>query len=608
MMRLFTVPSYRLTVGSPTALQRSEVLCDKENLLRKCDESAYSIIPSKMSISIDDSERRRSIESTEMSYQQLSIDDDLFTAEVYKRNYRSTLIRQLLQEKRQVRAESPQSSYKISVANSDQSDYDLDSIHRRESSVYEECLENQKIARSEPQDNEPPSPTEIGSPSVPSKECQSLEPGLEKTMAEGQIYRHAHEKAKISWCDYQRSKSFESLAKSGETTQATFLLLSACYGEFDNISEVDLLLQKGANSNSRMSWGTGQTALHIAIRYQQPDVAEILIRYGADVNACDQVGSTPLHEAVRNKDPDMAFRLLQAGARVGCKNNSGQQAIHFAASSAYLVDLLLDNGASADCLDDNMYQPLHYLSHAMRGNCCEAALIKKGGNVESRSRWGYTPLQMACLFNRFTILRVLLSWGASLNVGDDFVATPLALATYNRNPSMVDFLLLSGVDANLSCDVTGRTVSHLIAQNNVGPNACDAAHGSTIIHLLARHGADFNVRDFQGNTVLHHMASRFSAASTTTEARRAIDAFIIHGADFNARNLKGQSPMFLAAKHLNVHLIRHFRRKGAASLTDDEFELLRRYWKEKSAFASQHMRERAEKLLVSFEDIENGYL
>lgn len=57
-------------------------------LLRKTDESAYSIVPSRTSYRTKDRNSRTSVESTELIYRELNIDDDLFTSRVYKRNYR----------------------------------------------------------------------------------------------------------------------------------------------------------------------------------------------------------------------------------------------------------------------------------------------------------------------------------------------------------------------------------------------------------------------------------------------------------------------------------------------------------------------------------------
>lgn len=63
--------------------------------LRKSDESALSIIPSRLSSklpSLFSNGSHFSFESVELVYNPLSIDNDLFNANVYKRNYRNGLM------------------------------------------------------------------------------------------------------------------------------------------------------------------------------------------------------------------------------------------------------------------------------------------------------------------------------------------------------------------------------------------------------------------------------------------------------------------------------------------------------------------------------------
>lgn len=84
----------------PEATARKNLLAEGQRVFRKSDESAYSIVPSRAPDSIRDRFSRLSSMKSEKSlaYHELSIDDDLFTARVYKRNYRNTtVIRRLFQ-------------------------------------------------------------------------------------------------------------------------------------------------------------------------------------------------------------------------------------------------------------------------------------------------------------------------------------------------------------------------------------------------------------------------------------------------------------------------------------------------------------------------------
>lgn len=88
-----------LNSSSPTPKDRRKLIRKSETQFKRSDESAYSIVPSRMSsrfsLSTCQTGARESVKSEEdILYRRLSFEDDLFTAKVYKRNYRSaTLLR-----------------------------------------------------------------------------------------------------------------------------------------------------------------------------------------------------------------------------------------------------------------------------------------------------------------------------------------------------------------------------------------------------------------------------------------------------------------------------------------------------------------------------------
>src|SRR5437773_12522467 len=72
------------------------------------------------------------------------------------------------------------------------------------------------------------------------------------------------------------------------------------------------LLQRKVDVNAPQIDGT--TALHWAVRADDLETADLLIRAGANVSAANREGATPMQLATLNGNAVMIGRLIQAGA------------------------------------------------------------------------------------------------------------------------------------------------------------------------------------------------------------------------------------------------------------------------------------------------------
>jgi truncated hemoglobin YjbI len=96
---------------------------------------------------------------------------------------------------------------------------------------------------------------------------------------------------------------------------------------------VRALVQGGANVNA--SDGVKRcTALHMAARRGNVEVARALLDCGADVEARDSLGDTPLRRSVNCNKPDVALLLLTRGADKHSKGSKGLTPLSAARSSA----------------------------------------------------------------------------------------------------------------------------------------------------------------------------------------------------------------------------------------------------------------------------------
>lgn len=112
-----------------------------------------------------------------------------------------------------------------------------------------------------------------------------------------------------------------------------------------NAEIVRILLEAGANADATDSYN--QNHLQSAVCAQTPEVVELFIKHGADVNKQSKVSgrfSTPLINAVRYRNeesPEIIQILLQAGANPKVRDAAGKTALDYAKEKAYTTIIQL---------------------------------------------------------------------------------------------------------------------------------------------------------------------------------------------------------------------------------------------------------------------------
>ena len=274
-----------------------------------------------------------------------------------------------------------------------------------------------------------------------------------------------------------------------------------------------------------------------AAMHRDREAVRSLLDRKSDVNTPQADGATALHWAARWDDLEMAGMLIRAGANARAANRDGATPLFLATEngSAAMSGLLLQAGADPNA-------PI--LSH------------------------GETPLMMAARSGSLEAVKMLLDRGAKVNVQEDLRGTTaLMWAAEQGHAPVVRLLIERGADVNLTSKVLtpigrrglGYANSNVIfgATGRAAPKARTIG-GLTALLFAAREGAFECVRAL----VAAHADVSQPAVDGSTPLLVAVQngfysiaGFLMdHGADPNRANDKGWTPLYLAVKNRNQEI------------------------------------------------------
>ncbi len=131
-------------------------------------------------------------------------------------------------------------------------------------------------------------------------------------------------------------------------------------GDYDG---VEALLLDGADPDMTYQPAEGNAPILCAAINGDKEMVELLLEYGADINAEDTKGETALFFAATDTEStEMLEFLIENGADVNHLSHSGVTATHIAAASSNLdsVKLLKKSGAKMDAVTASGYSIIYY--------------------------------------------------------------------------------------------------------------------------------------------------------------------------------------------------------------------------------------------------------
>lgn len=162
----------------------------------------------------------------------------------------------------------------------------------------------------------------------------------------------------------------------------------------------------------------GKTALLLAIEYEKLRMIDELLEAGADPNAISPGGLRPLHLISSFKKTNIALFLIKKGALVN-------EHAHTRFKNT----------------------PLHYAVSDQNISLVKI-LIKYGADVDLKNYRGWTALHWAALRDNASLIKLLYEAKANVDVQDKNGYTPLHLAALHASKNAVRVLLELGANAN----------------------------------------------------------------------------------------------------------------------------------------------------------------
>ncbi|KAI8773698.1 poly [ADP-ribose] polymerase tankyrase-like [Biomphalaria glabrata] len=356
---------------------------------------------------------------------------------------------------------------------------------------------------------------------------------------------------------------------------------------------VRLLLEKGANFNDTNN--NRELPLHIAIQAKRPENVRLLLEAAANnptkdpfsdrfgtggVNRCDNSSRTPLHLAADHCVSEVAEILLKFGANVNAKLSVSQNQLSPLMTAAAqgdlkMVQLLVKNGADVEQKDRMERRAV--IHACMNGSTNVLSyLLNIGASAEHPDSSGNSPLHYAAAYGWYFTAKLLLEAGVDPNANNMWKLTPVNVAYLKSQVGIVQLLLNHDkVDINFADDNGKTLIFHACESDLLQPDLVEQ-----IKYIIEQKGALCNIRDNSGQTPLHCLASnsvnvddeeKNSQETLKTEAFKQsvsiAQLLIKHGCDVNAVDDNNDSAAMMALSEvINLPLCEYLLENGSPIL------------------------------------------
>ncbi|XP_067650462.1 ankyrin repeat domain-containing protein 50-like [Haliotis asinina] len=375
-----------------------------------------------------------------------------------------------------------------------------------------------------------------------------------------------------------------------------------------------LLSQHNVDIDSRGQFG--RTSLMTALFRGHREVADVLVRRGANVSIVDDNGDSILHSACRGGHVCMVrYVLSHCSVDINSRSKSGKTPLMTTVYYGHreIFDVLVGMGANMSHLDDDGDNILHYASKGGHVSMVKYVLSNCSVDINSRTKFGKTPLMTTVYHGHRVVADVLVGLGANVSLVDANGDSVLHAACRGGHMNLVKYVLSSyRTDVN-SRSKSGKTplmttvyyghreifdvllgmganVSHV---NNDGDNilhyVCRGGHVSMARYLLSTCSVDINSRSKVGKTPL--MTTVYYGYRELFDVLVGLGANVSHvdddsdnvlhytcrgghvgmvkhllsnySVDINSRGVCGRTPLMTAVYHGHIDMFMYLLSLGA---------------------------------------------
>eukprot|EP00052_Salpingoeca_macrocollata_P017223 m.139699 g.139699 ORF g.139699 m.139699 type:complete len:1603 (-) comp20318_c0_seq7:84-4892(-) len=324
-------------------------------------------------------------------------------------------------------------------------------------------------------------------------------------------------------------KSADLTAQTRETQRTP--LMNAIIANFTKIA--GLLIDESSPDALRLQDSDSRTALHFCAIRNNATVAALLVSQTELLSVHDSDDQTALFVACQQGHHAVTKVLLEAKANVNdaC---SGVYPLH--ATTANTEDtsmrLVLQAGAWIDVRDPTGDTPLSLMCKRKSGNATRAELLlSHGADPNAQNNNGETPLFLATAAGDLPVMRVLVRFGADMEISDCERTKPLLASLVLQDDGPFAFLVESGCDVNAEDkDCTPALV--LLFQRREWQRAkVLIKHGASCLHSFNGHSLLFNAVRCREITLVECMISIGVEVDDETEQEMLCDASKIQEMD-----------------------------------------------------------------------------